>query len=182
MQWSPAGGYPEPSVPHRPPTCTDADPATPIRAVDAILGTHNSCAGSTSSTPSACSSRCSAGPPPRSVTRLPPTGGPGSSSPAMPSFASPGRRPPTCAGPGSAPPRRTGSPRRGCGGGSGTSARRSPARPPGTGQARDPASPVPGGRPAQRNRRPATRYDVGKTARRARPRLLARARRVKRQA
>ena len=44
-----------------------------------------------------------------------------------------------------------------------------------------PGKPAPGRPPGSKNRRPATRYDVGKTARRARPRLLAGATRVKRQ-
>ena len=57
-------------------------------------------------TPSACSSRSSAGPPRRSATPRPQTAGPGSSSPPTPSSASPATSPATCACPGNGPPRR----------------------------------------------------------------------------
>ena len=52
-------------------------------------------AGSTWNTPSGCSSRSWAGPPPRSAALRPPTGGPGRSSPPIPSSGSPaaGQRP-----------------------------------------------------------------------------------------
>jgi hypothetical protein len=53
------------------------------------------------STPSGCSSKSSDGPPRKSATLRPLTGGPGSS-PATPSSASPGRSPMTCACPGNA--------------------------------------------------------------------------------
>ena len=66
---------------------------------------RRSCADSILSTPSGCSSRSLAGPPRNSVTRPPRTGGPGSSSPAMPSSGSPGRWRRTCACPGNGPPR-----------------------------------------------------------------------------
>jgi len=70
---------------------------------------RRSCAGLTWNTPSACSSRHSAGPSRRSAIP-PPTGGPGWSSPATPSCASPARPPQTCAVPGRNRPRRDGSP------------------------------------------------------------------------
>ena len=66
---------------------------------------RRSCADSILSTPSGCSSRSSAGPPRNCATRPPRTGGPGSSSPAMPSSGSPGRWRRTCACPGNGPPR-----------------------------------------------------------------------------
>ncbi len=55
---------------------------------------RRSCAGLTWNTPSACSSRHSAGPSRRSAIPPPPTGGPGWSSPATPSSAPPARRRP----------------------------------------------------------------------------------------
>src|ERR1019366_1119027 len=91
-----------------------------------------------------CSSRSSAGPRRRSATRPPLTGGPGWSSPLTPSSASPGPWPRTCAAPGRSRPRRAGSLPRGSAGDSGTSARRSPARP----ARRNPESPAPGARQA----------------------------------
>jgi hypothetical protein len=56
----------------------------------------------------ACSSRPSAGPPRKSATRRPPTGGPGWSSQPAPSSASPARSPPACAVPGNGPAHRDG--------------------------------------------------------------------------
>jgi hypothetical protein len=103
-----------------------------------------------SSTPSACSSRSSAGPPPRSATHTPRTGGPGSSSRSTPSSASPGHSPATCACPGNAPPHQGGSPRPASAAGLETSARPSPAQP----VRRNPANPAPDGRQDQRTTAP----------------------------
>ena len=90
------------------------------------------------------------------ATRPPPTGGPGSSSPATPSSASPATSPPTCGCPGSGPARPAGSPRPGSAAGSGTSARRCPAWP----ARRNPANPAPDARQARRTaaRPPATTW------------------------
>src|ERR1022692_622407 len=139
---------------------------------------RRSCAVSISSTPSGCSSRSSAGPPPRSATPAPLTGGPGSSSPAMPSCASPGSSPAICAAPGRNPPRRAGSPRPASAAGLGTSARRPPLRP----AHRNPANPDPAGPQARRTaaRPPAT--TSGKTLKRTCRRGMSRTRKVKRQA
>ena len=125
---------------------------------------RRSCAASTSSTPSGCSSRSSAGPPPKSAIQPPPTGGPGSSSPAMPSSGSPGHSPPTCATPGNGPPRPGGSPRPGSAGGLETSARPSPAQP----VRRNPASPAPDARQVRRTATPHSAMTWGKPARRGR--------------
>jgi len=64
---------------------------------------RRSCAGSTSSTPSACSNKPSAGPPRNSAHPNRQTAGPGSSSPLTPNSASPAASPPTCVAPGRRP-------------------------------------------------------------------------------
>jgi hypothetical protein len=69
---------------------------------------RRTCAASTSSTPSACGSRRWAGPARRPAPRRPPTGGPGSSSPPTPNYASPVPSRPTCAGHGRNRSRRNG--------------------------------------------------------------------------
>ena len=111
---------------------------------------RRSCAGSTWNTPSACSSRSSAGPPRKSAPRPLRTAGPGSSSSVTPSCGSPGRSPPTCACPGNGPPRQAGSPPPGSAAGSGTSTPPCPASP----ARRNPA-----------NRAPAARQGRGTAAR-----------------
>ncbi len=105
---------------------------------------RRSCGGLILSTPSDSVSRRWAGPHPRSATPRPPTAGPGCSSPAIPSSASPGRSPAICADHGNDPPRPVGSPRPGSGEGSGTSARRLPAQP----VHQNPASPALDAHPA----------------------------------
>jgi hypothetical protein len=87
---------------------------------------------------------------PRSATRAPPTGGPGSSSRPTLSSASPGRWLMTCACPGNAPPYQGGSPRRASAGGLAPSARPSLARP----VRPNPANPAPDGRQDQRTAAP----------------------------
>ena len=139
---------------------------------------RRSSAASISNTCSGSSSRPSAGPAPGCATRPPPTGGPGSSSPATPSSAWPATSPPTSGCPGSGPARPAGSPRPGSAAGSGTSARRCPARP----ARRNPANPAPAARLARRTatRPPATMW--ARPSNETRPARKPAARRVKQQA
>lgn len=115
---------------------------------------RHTCGASTSSTPSAFSSRPWAGPAPRSAPPRQPTDGPGWSSPPTPSCGLPDRWRPTGAGPGRNPARRTGSPPPAFAGTSGTSAQRPPARP----RHQNPPGPVPDDHRAERTpgRHPAT--------------------------
>ena len=93
---------------------------------------------------------------PSCATQPPPTGGPGSSSPATPSSGWPADSPKTCGCPGSGPARPAGSPPPGSAAGSATSARHCPIWP----ARRNPANPAPAGRPARRTaaRPPATTW------------------------
>ena len=109
---------------------------------------------------SGSSSRPSAGPARNSATRPPPTAGPGSSSPPTPSCTWPAAWPPTSGCPGSSPARRALSPPPASAGGFGPSTR--PAR--SRRAHRNPQSQALAGRPGSKNRRPATRHDVGKNA------------------
>jgi hypothetical protein len=90
---------------------------------------RRSCAGSTLSTRSGCSSRPWAGPAPRSAPPRLLTAGPGWSSPRIASCVWPGRSPTTCAAPGRSPRFRAVSPPPGSAAGFGTSAPRPPCRP-----------------------------------------------------
>ena len=101
---------------------------------------------------------------PKLRTPRPPTAGPGWSSPATPSCASPGRWPTTSAAPGSAPPPRAASPPLGSAAGSGTSTR----GPPIPVSAPKPGKPGPGRPPGSRNRHPAAHHHVGKIVKRDR--------------
>ena len=78
-----------------------------------------------------------------------------------PAAGSPATSPPTCGCPGSGPARPAGSPPPASAAGSGTSARHLPV----LASAPKPGKPGPGRPPGSKNRRPATRHDVGKTAR-----------------
>jgi hypothetical protein len=116
-----------------------------VDANDADVGRcwQASCAASTSSTPSACSNRSSAGPHRNCASRPPLTGGLGSCRPRTPSCVSPVPSTRTCAGPGHVPWSRSGSHRPGCVGVS------------------EPSRPGPGRPPRSRNRPTAARSDVG---------------------
>ena len=115
-------------------------------------------------------------PPGNCATRPPPTGGPGSSSPAIPSSGLPGAYlPPTCGYPGNGPARPAASPRPGSGGDSGTSARHCPTWP----ARRNQANPAPAARPDRRTgaRPPATTW--ARSSNETSPRRKPAGRRVK---
>ncbi len=104
------------------------------------------CGASTSSTPSACSSRPSAGHVPRSELPRRPTAGPGSSSLSTPSYDWPAPWPPTAATRGRTRVPRTGSLQPASAATFGTSAHTPPARP----EHRNPPAPAPDGHQARR--------------------------------